>query len=48
MPEELNSGPVHTYPDIFENGAFLKLPPFSKKSVSTSSVLKSFLPVHDI
>ena len=42
----VNKGPVHTYPDIFENGAFFL--PFLKKSVSTRRVFKSFLPVHDI
>ena len=37
-------GPVHTYPDVFKNGAFFL--PFSKKSAFTRSVFKSFLPVH--
>ena len=39
-------GPVHTYPDVYENGGFFSS--FSKKSASARSVFKSFLPVYEI
>ena len=37
-------GPVHRYPNIFENGEFCL--PFFKKYASTRSVFEPFSPVH--
>ena len=40
----LDLGPVHTHPDMFENGGFCR--PFLKIYASTRSVFEAFLPVH--